>query len=107
MRRVPTIARTSEGRRMTLLLVLLMGAGPGCAEPATTRAPSWPSGEPSQLEISILTAKTPLSELLPVPFSADEERVHLEVDAEICSSYRRWRAQGNRASGHMESWCPD
>ena len=92
---------------MTLLIVvLLILARPAWAEPTNTRAPSWPSSEPSQPEISILTAKTPLAELSPVPFSADEERVHVEVDAAICSSYRRWRAQGNGPSAHMESWCP-
>ena len=89
-----------------LLLVLLLVAGPAWADPVNTRAQSWPAGEQPKLELWILTAKTPLAELSPVPFSAEEESLHAEVDGAICSSYRRWRAQGNRPSAHIESWCP-
>ena len=48
----------------------------------------------------------PLRQLPPVPLSAEEKKIHEEVDAEICAAYRRWRAQGNRRSTHMEEWCP-
>jgi hypothetical protein len=86
-------------------VAFLIIALPGAAEPTNPRATE-PGRDEGQLEISFLTAKMPLAELSPVPFSADEERMHSEVDAEICSAYRRWRTQGNRTSAHIEAWCP-
>lgn len=54
----------------------------------------------------MLTSKTPLAQLVPVPRAPDDERIQREVDAAICGSYRRWRSGGNPSREHMESWCP-
>jgi hypothetical protein len=48
----------------------------------------------------------PLRALAPVPLSQHEKKINEEVDAEICAAYRRWRAQGNSRTAHMEEWCP-
>jgi len=59
-----------------------------------------------QAQFEILTSKTPLSELAPVPLAGDDEQVYGEIDTAICTAYQRWRVQGNRPREHMEGWCP-
>jgi hypothetical protein len=86
----------------TLLFVFCVLARSAFAEPVGTAAPS--TSAPGQFQT--LTTDTPLSQLAPVPLAPDDERIHREVDAAICASYRRWRSEGNPLREHMESWCP-
>jgi hypothetical protein len=48
----------------------------------------------------------PLRDVAPLALTSEERKIRDEVDAEICGTYRRWRAQGNHRSDHMEGWCP-
>jgi hypothetical protein len=90
--------------RMLKPMALLALSWPALAAPQG----SSPAGAQrhDQTHFEILTSKTPLSELVPVPFSFEDERIRAEVDAEICLAYQRWRAEGNGPRDHMESWCP-
>jgi hypothetical protein len=89
---------------MLALIALLSLSWPALAAPQGSSAAS--AQRYDQTHFEILTSKTPLSELVPVPFSFEDERIRAEVDAEICLAYRRWRAEGNSPRAHMESWCP-
>ena len=70
-------------------------------------APSRASPIQDHTSFEILTSTVPLSELAPVPLSAADEQIHREVDQEICTAYRRWRAlPGSSPREHIELWCP-
>jgi len=89
---------------MPTLIALLTLSWPALAAPQGSSAAS--AQRHDQTHFEILTSKTPLSELVPVPFAFEDERIRAEVDAEICLAYRRWRAEGNGPRAHMERWCP-
>ena len=77
--------------------------------PVSGRAENTAPGTPQQGQapFETLASQVPLSELAPVPLSAEDERIDREVDQEICAAYRRWRASpGNASRANMEAWCP-
>jgi len=88
-----------------LLLAGSVVLGPILAETGLAPAHAAPMQGPTFFEM--LTSQTPLAELAPVPFPAADEQIHREIDDEICTAYRRWRASpGHDPRDHMETWCP-
>jgi hypothetical protein len=72
----------------------------GCSPTSVSSAAR--STQPYAGASKITSSRIPVLE----PSSAEEKRIDREVDAQICAAYRRWRAQGNTRSEHMEGWCP-
>ena len=87
-------------------LLLVCSILPYPALAGTTGSPVEGALMQGQAQFEMLTSKTPLSELAPVPLAGDDEQVYGEIDTAICTAYQRWRAQGNRPREHMEGWCP-
>ena len=72
----------------------------GCSPTSVSSAARSPQSNAGASKIT--SSRIPV----PEPSSAEEKRINREVDAQICAAYRRWRAQGNARSEHMEGWCP-